>query len=133
MRCTSAARSGSRISAAMEVKPSTQPSTASAVCRGLRHVVTFMRSTRFTVSRSVRYTPAAASGGLPAGNASSTTRYSGTSALTNGAMYVPRPVTMGSMPSTPSSVRRARTSSAGRGVILSIIVSGKLTLRGSRR
>ena len=61
-----------------------QPYTASVVCNGFKQVVTFILSVFSTVSLSVTYTPASdfSNSGLPLGNLSSTTKYSGASAFT---------------------------------------------------
>ena len=93
----------------------------------LHGVVTFIRSTLFTVSLSVRYTPAFSRAGLPFGNLSSITRYCGPSAFTNGAIYVFLKVITGSIFSIPSSFKDSHTLSAGLGVILSIIDHGNDT------
>ena len=92
-----------------------------------------MRSVQLTVSRSVMYTPAFSSAGRPFGKRSSTTRYCGRSALTNGAMNVFRLVTIGDMSSMPSASRDSSTTFAGRGVILSIMLHGKATRLSSSR
>ena len=102
-----------------------------AVCSGFRQVVTFMRSVQLTVSRSVMYTPAFSSAGRPFGKRSSTTRYCGPSALTNGAMYVRLEVMTGAISSQPSFWSSSHTESAGRGVILSIMLHGKDTCASS--
>ena len=60
-------------------------------------------------------------------NKSSITKYSVSSAFTKFATYVFLLVTIGSAPSTPSSINICLTVSSGRGVILSIIVSGNAT------
>lgn len=75
-----------------------------------------MRSILSTVSRSVKYTPAFSSDGRPLGKQSSMTRYSVSSAFTNGV-----PATRPSV----SSIATAQTS--GPRVILSIFDQGKLT------
>ena len=90
-----------------------------------------MRSTLLTVSLEVMMTPAFSRAGRPFGNASSITRYSLSSALTNGATHVFLLVTTGSSPSSPSAFRIASTEASGLGVILSIMDQGKLTLAGS--
>ena len=120
-------RSSSCISLLISVYPSRQPESASAVWRGLRQVVTFILSTLSTVCLSQKYTPASSRAGRPAGNLSSMTRYSASSALTKGAMYVCFAVTMGSLSSKPSFSSICLTLSSGRGVILSIMDIGKLT------
>ena len=90
-----------------------------------------MRSTLFTVSRSVMYTPAFSSAGRPLGNLSSITRYCGPSALTKGAIYVFFEVMTGAISSIPAFSSSLHTESAGRGVILSIIDQGNDTLLSS--
>ena len=119
------------ISAAIEVYPSRQPNTAIAVCSGFRQVQTFIRSTRSTVARSVKRTPAFSSGGRPLGKLSSMTRYCGASVLTKGAMYVFLSVTTSSVLSKPRSFSVLETDASGRGVILSIIDHGNDTFFGS--
>ena len=66
--------------------------------------------------------------GRPLGNASSITKYSVSSAFTNGAQYVFLEVITGSKPSIPSFFKISSTDASGRGVILSIIDHGKETL-----
>ncbi len=101
---------------------------ASVVWSGFRQVQTFIFSTLSTVSRSVKIRPPLSSACRPLGNASSITRYSHSSALTNGATYVFFAVMTGSNPAIPSFFNISSTDASGLGVILSIIVHGKATL-----
>ena len=119
--------SSSFISSEIFSYPSRHPNTASAVCRGFKQVQTFIFSTLSTVSRSVNIKPPFSSSGLPFGNASSITRYSHSSAFTNGATYVFLDVITGSSSSIPSFFRSSSTEASGRGVILSIMVHGNVT------
>ena len=65
------------------------------------------------------------------GKASSTTRYSVTSAFTKGAEMEPVALVEMVMSATPQSVSSRATFSEGYGVILSIMVHGKLTVFSS--
>ena len=107
--------------------PKRHPYIARVVCNGLRHVHTFILSTISTTSRFVNITPPSSSLGLPFGKLSSITRYSASSAFTNGATNVFLLVLTKSTSSIPSLTSISITESAGLGVILSIIDHGKLT------
>ncbi len=125
---TSLFKTGSFISSEIRSYPSRHPKIASAVCNGFKQVQTFIFSTLSTVSLSVKIRPPASNAvSLPFGNSSSITRYSHSSAFTNGAAYVFFPVITGCISSPQSTARSFSTFSSGLGVILSIIVHGKLT------